>query len=92
MRHALPNITPFAPFDGLPALNKVDQAMVRRRLDRARIVFDRRAARWDAWDAASISDESCTGLRMRACDLAAFLTQIASMRQEIDCKMQSNYS
>jgi hypothetical protein len=30
MRHALPNITPFAPFDGLPALNKVDQTMMRR--------------------------------------------------------------
>jgi hypothetical protein len=30
MRHALPNMTPFAPFDGLPALNKVDQAMMRR--------------------------------------------------------------
>jgi hypothetical protein len=30
MRHALPNITPFAPFDGLPGLNKVDQAMIRR--------------------------------------------------------------
>ncbi len=25
-----PNMTPFAPFDGLPALNKVDQAMIRR--------------------------------------------------------------
>jgi hypothetical protein len=24
------NMTPFAPFDGLPALNKVDQAMMRR--------------------------------------------------------------
>jgi hypothetical protein len=30
MRHALPNITLFAPFDGLPALNKVDQTMMRR--------------------------------------------------------------
>jgi hypothetical protein len=25
-----PNMTPFAPFDGLPALNKVDQTMMRR--------------------------------------------------------------
>jgi hypothetical protein len=24
------NMTPFAPFDGLPALNKVDQTMMRR--------------------------------------------------------------
>jgi len=25
-----PNMTPFAPFNGLPALNKVDQTMMRR--------------------------------------------------------------
>jgi hypothetical protein len=33
-----PNMTPFAPFDGLPALNKVDQTMMRR----LRALADRR--------------------------------------------------
>jgi hypothetical protein len=30
MKTRLPNITPFAPFDRLPPLNKVDQTMMRR--------------------------------------------------------------
>jgi hypothetical protein len=30
MKTPLPNVEPLAPFDGLPPLNKLDQAMIRR--------------------------------------------------------------
>jgi hypothetical protein len=61
----------------------VDRVIVsRNRLESG--VFDR--------GTPNVIDESCTRLRMWACDAAAFYRTLPSMEAEIDCTLQSNSS